>query len=86
MNILKPRQDGAQRVVWRLLERAFLVAQMAKEFAFNTGSPVQLLVWEDPLEKGMAAHSTICLENPMDKGASWVVLHGVPKTQTQLSN
>ena len=54
-------------MVWRLLDRAFLVAQMVKEFAFNTGSPVQLLVWEDPLEKGMAAHSTICLENPMDK-------------------
>ena len=73
-------------MVRRLLETDFLVAQMVKEFAFNTGSSVQPLVWEDPLEKGMAAHSTICPENPMDRGASWVVLHGAPKRQTRLSN
>ena len=30
---------------------------------------VQSLVWEDPLEKELATHSTIlCLGNPMDKG------------------
>ena len=69
---------------WR--ERAFLVVQMVKEFTFSTGSPVQSLVWEDPLEKGMTAHSTIWLENPIDRGALWVVLHGVPKRQTRLSN
>ena len=27
-----------------------------------------------------------CLENPMDGGAWWVVVHGVAKSQTQLSN
>ena len=27
-----------------------------------------------------------CLENPMDKGAWWVIVHGVKKSQTQLSN
>ena len=32
---------------------------------------VQFLVWEGPLEKGMATHSTqySCLENSMDRGA-----------------
>ena len=27
-----------------------------------------------------------CLENPMDRGAWWAVVHGVTKSQTQLSN
>ena len=30
---------------------------------------VGFLDWEDPLEKGMAAHSSISLQNSMDKGA-----------------
>ena len=27
-----------------------------------------------------------CLENPMDRGAWWVTVHRVAKSQTQLSN
>ena len=27
-----------------------------------------------------------CLDNPMDRGASWATVHGVAKSQTQLSN
>ena len=27
-----------------------------------------------------------CLENPMDRGAWWAVVHGVSKSQTQLSD
>ena len=27
-----------------------------------------------------------CLENPMDRGALWAVVHGVAKSQTELSN
>ena len=27
-----------------------------------------------------------CLENPMDRGAWWATVHGVPKSWTQLSN
>ena len=26
-----------------------------------------------------------CLENPMDRGAWWVIAHGVTKSQTRLS-
>ena len=26
------------------------------------------------------------LENPMDRGAWWAIVHGVPKSQTQLSD
>ena len=27
-----------------------------------------------------------CLENPMDRGAWWATVHGVAKSQTQLSD
>ena len=27
-----------------------------------------------------------CLENPMDRGAWWTPVHGVTRSQTQLSN
>ncbi|XP_043313406.1 uncharacterized protein LOC122434225 [Cervus canadensis] len=44
---------------------------------------VQSLGQEDPLEKGMANHSSI-LENSMDRGAWQATVHGVAETQTQL--
>ena len=44
---------------------------------------VQSLDWEDPLEREMAAHSSILgLENPMDRGARWATVHRVAKSQT----
>ena len=48
---------------------------------------VQSLGWEDPLEEEMATHPRIsCLENPMDGEAWWATVHGVPKSQTWLSD
>ena len=49
---------------------------------------VQLLGWEDPLEKEMATHSTpvFLLGNPMDRGAWWATVRGVAKSQTRLSD
>ena len=48
---------------------------------------VQSLGWEDPLEEGIATHSSYsCLENPMDRGAWRTTVHGVAKSLTQLSN
>ena len=43
---------------------------------------VQTLGWEDPLEVGMATHSTSCLENPMDRGAWWATAHRVTQSWT----
>ena len=37
----------------------------------------QVLGQEDALEKGMAIHSSILAENPMDRGAWRVTVHGV---------
>ena len=45
------------------------------------------LGWEDALEKGMAAHSSILAWRiPMDSGTGWATIHGVAKSQTRLSN
>ena len=46
---------------------------------------VLVLGWEDPLEEGMATHSSILAWRiPMDRGAWWTAVHGVAKSQTQL--
>ena len=45
------------------------------------------LGWEDPLEEDMAPHSSILAWRiPMDRGAWKATLHGVAKSQTQLSD
>ena len=41
---------------------------------------VRFLHWEDPLEEGVATHSTILAWRiPMDRGAWWATVHGIPK-------
>ena len=48
---------------------------------------VRSLGWEVPLEKEMATHSSILAwEIPMDRGAGQATVHGVTKSQTQLSD
>ena len=43
---------------------------------------VQPLGWEDPLEEGMYPLQYSCLENAMDRGTQWAIVHGVAKSQT----
>ena len=46
---------------------------------------VRSLDWEDPLQEGMATHSSILAWNiPMDRVAWWTTVHEVAKSQTQL--
>ena len=46
---------------------------------------VRSLGGEDPLEEGMATHSSILAWRiPMDRGAWWATVHGVAKSLTQL--
>ena len=48
---------------------------------------VQSLGWEDPLEEGMATHSSVLAwKIPMDRGAWWATIHGVTKSWTWRSN
>ena len=48
---------------------------------------VRSLGWEDPLEEGMAIHSSILAWRiPMDRGAWRATVHGVAKSRTRLSD
>ena len=41
---------------------------------------VRSLGQEDPLEKGMATYSSICLENSMDRGTGKATVHMVTES------
>ena len=48
---------------------------------------VRSLGWEDPLEKGMAIHSSILSWRiPIDRGAWQATVRGVAKSRTRLSD
>ena len=66
--------------------QASLVAQTVKNLPAMQETQVRFLGWEDPLEKGMATHSSICLENSMDRRVWWDIVYGAIKRQTWLSN
>ena len=66
---------------------ASLVAQLVKNLPATWETCVGSLGGKDPLEEGMATHSsTLCLENPMNGGAWQATVHGVAKSRTQLSD
>ena len=64
---------------------ASLVAQMVKNPLAMWEIWVLSLDWEDPLEEGMANHSSILAWRiPMDRGAWQATVHGVTKSRTRL--
>ena len=64
-----------------------LVAQMVQNLPAMQETWVQSLGWEDPLEEGMATYSSILAWRiPKDRGAWRAKVHGVAKSQTQLSD
>ena len=66
---------------------ASLVAQTVKNLHAIHKTWVLSLGWEDPLEEGMATHSSILdWRIPMDRGAWQTPVHGVSKSWTRLSN
>ena len=66
---------------------ASLVAQTVKTLPAMWETWVRSLGWEDPLKEGMTTHSRILSWRiPMDRGAWWATVHGITKSQTQLSN
>ena len=63
------------------------VAQVVKNLPAMLGTWIQSLGWEDPLEEGMATHSSILgWRIPMDRGAWQATVHGVSKSRTQPSD
>ena len=69
---------GASMYTW-----ASLVAQLVKNPPAMQEIPVQFLGREDPLEEGMATHSSILAwRTPMERGAGQATVHGIAKSWT----
>ena len=67
--------------------RASLVGQTVENLPAIWETWVRSLGWEDPLEEGLATHSSILARRiPLDRGAQWATVHGVTKSQTWLSD
>ena len=65
----------------------FLGGSDSKESACDAGDPG--LIPESGRSPGEGKGNPLqypCLENSMDRGARWAIVHGVAKSQTQLSN
>ena len=61
---------------------AYLVTQLVKNLPAMRETLVQSLGWEDPLEQGMAIHSSILAWIiPRDRGVWWAIVHDI-KSQT----
>ena len=66
---------------------ASLVAQIVKNLPTMWEAWVRSLNWEDPLEEGMAAYSSIVAWRiPMDREAWWATVHGAAQSWTRLNN
>ena len=62
-----------------------LLSQMVKKLLAMQETRVLSLGWEDPLEKGMATHSSILAwKIPMDRGAWQATVYRVTESWTQL--
>ena len=69
-------------ICYRDAYRASLVAQMVKNLSAMQEIWVRSLAWEDSPGGGHNNQLQYsCLENPMDRGAWWVTVHGVAKIQ-----
>ena len=69
--------------MWEKHLRAFPVAQPVKNLPAVQEMQIQSLGQEDPLEEGMATHSSILAWRiPMDRGAWQATIQGVAKHQT----
>ena len=63
------------------------MAQMLKTLPAVQETQIQPLGQADPLEKGMATHSSILAwKSPMDRGAWQTTVHGATKSWTQRSD
>ena len=59
------------------------MAQTVKILSVMLETQVQALGGEDPLEEGMATHSSILAWRiHMDRGAWWAIVHGVAELDT----
>ena len=66
--------------------QASLVAQMVKNLPAMWETWVQSLSQKNPLEKGMATHSSILAWRMPQTGVWRATVHGVEKSRTRLSD
>ena len=65
----------------------FLCTSVSKEFACSVGNPGLIPgLGRSPGEGNDNPLQYPCLENLMDRGAWWAAVHGVAKSQAQLSD
>ena len=82
-----PPQGSSGFSDWSSGIQPSLVAQMVKNPPAMQETWVRSLGWEDPLEEGIATHSSILAWTiPIDRGAWWAVVHGVSKSRTRLND
>ena len=79
------RREGIKSLALLEFARQFgfglLLVQTVKNLPAMQETWVRSLAWEDPLEKGMATHSSILAWRiPMDRGAWRGTVHGVTKS------
>ena len=82
-NICPPLHSQLNPDLVLLMSKTFSKASAASRFTGSRFVQAQLIASGEgngtPLQYS-------CLENPMDGGAWWAAVHGVPKSQTQLSD
>ena len=70
-----------------ILPNVFPCGSNGKESACNTGDLSSIPGWvRTPGEGNGNPLQYFCLENSMDRGAWWAIVHGVTKNLTQLSD
>ena len=79
--------DYIVNIIYVVGIRASLVTQMVKNSTAMQETWVRSLGWEDPLEEGVATHSSILTSRiPVDRGAWGTMVDGVTKSRTRLSD
>ena len=83
----KHAAQDTSKGIWGIQNGASPAAQSVKNSPEMQKTWVGSLGCEDPLEEGMAIHSNILARRiRKDRGAWQAAVHGVAKSQTQLSN
>ena len=79
--------EGATLVDFGEASKAFSNGTVVKNLPAMRESWVLSLGWEDPLEEGIAAHSSLLAWRiPTDRGGWQATVHGVTKSRTRLSD
>ena len=81
------KQRGLKSSIYKVCTHFFPGGSEVKASASNVGDQGSIPgSGRSPGEGNGNPLQHSCLENPMDRGAWWATVHGVPKSRTRLSN